>query len=163
MRLLFVSVLLLFLAVTTKAQFPGIRVVQFDEIEKIMNSKSDTTTVLNFWATWCKPCVEELPYFEKITRDYKGQKLKVILVCMDFKSKLKERVVPFVKKNGIVSEVYLLNEPDYNAWIDKVNPKWSGSIPATLIVKGSSSSKEFYEQPFEYDQLKTEIEKVINK
>ncbi len=145
------------------SQVPGINVIQFDALEKIMSSKSDSVYILNFWATWCKPCVEELPAFEKITKDYKGKKVRVLLICMDFKSKLKERVIPFIKKNGLVSEVLLLNEPDYNSWIDKIDKSWSGSIPATLILKGSTTNKKFYEQTFEYTQLKSEIEKVINQ
>ena len=145
------------------SQVPGISVIQFDALEKIMSSKSDSVYVLNFWATWCKPCVEELPAFEQATKDYKGKNVKVVLICMDFKSKLKDRVIPFVKKNGLVSEVFLLNEPDYNSWIDKVDKNWSGSIPATLIVKGDAGIKKFFEQSFELTQLKSEIDKVINQ
>ena len=163
MKSKFFSLVFLLFSIYSFGQIPGIKVIQFDEIQKLLSTKSDSVYVLNFWATWCKPCVEELPHFEKITRDYKGQKVKVILICMDFKSKLKERVIPFVKKNGIISEVLLLNEPDYNSWIDKINPKWTGSIPATLILKGSTATNNFYEQSFEYEQLKIATDKVINQ
>ena len=154
---------LIFVSNSSFGQVPGIKVIQFDAIERLMSSKSDSVYVLNFWATWCKPCVEELPAFEQITKEYKGRNVKVLLICMDFKSKLKERVVPFVKKNGLVSDVLLLNEPDYNSWIDKIDKKWSGSIPATLILKGSTEVKNFYEQSFDYTQLKVEIDKVMNQ
>ncbi|MBC7389982.1 MAG: redoxin domain-containing protein [Opitutaceae bacterium] len=159
----FIILLFLLFFIHSFSQVPGISVIQFDALEKIMTSKSDSVYVLNFWATWCKPCVEELPAFEQVTKDYKGKNVKVILICMDFKSKLKERVIPFVKKNGLLSEVLLLNEPDYNSWIDKVDKKWSGSIPATLIIKGDLGIRNFFEQSFEFPQLKSEIDKVINQ
>jgi thiol-disulfide isomerase/thioredoxin len=60
-------------------------------------NKSDTTYVINFWATWCKPCVEEIPHFEKLYATYKNQKVKVIMVSCDFKKQLETRVIPFVQ------------------------------------------------------------------
>ncbi len=146
---------LLCLSVTNiSAQVP---VIKLPELQKLLNSKSDTTYVVNFWATWCKPCVAELPHFEKLNAESKDKKIKVILVSLDFKRDLNSRLKPFVEKNNLKSTVVLLDEPDYNSWIDKIDASWSGAIPATLVIK--NNRKKFYEREFHsYDDL----EKTLN-
>lgn len=121
---------------------------KFDDMESaIMTDLSpDTTYVINFWATWCGPCVKELPYFEELNALYDGQAFKQILVSLDDPKKLESKVIPFLTKNKIQSKVVLLADGKANSWIDKVDPKWSGAIPITLILKGGE--RKFYEQEF---------------
>ena len=111
-----------------------VRVVKFNTIDSLLHNNTDTTLAINFWATWCKPCVTELPYFEELNQKHSSKKIKIILVSLDFKRELGTRVKPFVTKNNISSQVLLLDEPDYNSWIDKVDSTWSGAIPATIII-----------------------------
>ncbi len=134
--------------------------LNFSELEPIFNKKNDTTYVINFWATWCKPCIKLLPYFERITESYSDQKVKVILVSLDFPKKLKSTLEPFVKKRNIKSEVLLLNDDDANTWIPKVSEKWEGAIPATLIYK--NENRNFFERSFTYEELETEIQNILN-
>lgn len=121
---------------------------KFDDMESaIMTDLSpDTTYVINFWATWCGPCVKELPYFEELNALYDGQAFKQILVSLDDPKKLESKVIPFLAKNNIQSKVVLLADGKANSWIDKVDPNWSGAIPITLILKGDG--RKFYEQEF---------------
>jgi thiol-disulfide isomerase/thioredoxin len=128
-----------------------ITVVDYKGLEPYLNKQNDTTYVVNFWATWCKPCVKELPNFEQLNENYKDKKVKVILVSLDFYKNYQTSLIPFIKNRGIKSEVILLHDPDSNAWIDKVYKNWSGAIPATLVY--NRSSRSFYEQSFEYKQL----------
>ncbi len=134
-----------------------VTVVKWPDVQKILTQKTDTTYVINFWATWCKPCVTELPSFEEIQQNYKGQNVQVLLISMDFAKELTTRVVPFVNHQKLASKVWLLNEPDANSWIDKVNPTWSGAIPATLIVNNHKKKKAFFEQKLEYSRLVKEL------
>ena len=120
---------------------------QFDDLAYIFNQQSDTTYIINFWATWCKPCVEELPYFETLTKKHKDKPVKVILVSLDFEKQLVKKLLPFIKKHQIQSEVLVLTDPDANTWVDKVEPKWSGAIPVTLIYR--QEQRAFYEEAFE--------------
>jgi thiol-disulfide isomerase/thioredoxin len=119
----------------------------FEEMASIFNQETDTTYIINFWATWCKPCVEELPYFEQLTEQYKNQKVKVILVSLDFKKQLATKLLPFIKERNIQSEVVVLLDPDANAWVNRVDPSWSGAIPVTLVYK--KDKRAFYEESFE--------------
>jgi len=128
----------------------------FEDIEFIFQQKNDTTYVINFWATWCAPCVKELPYFEELNQKYTDKKVKVILVSQDFSKQLEKKLKPFLEKNKLQSEVLVLIDPDANSWIDKVNPAWSGAIPATVVYKGDKN--EFYEKSFENFE---ELEEII--
>jgi thiol-disulfide isomerase/thioredoxin len=132
----------------------GERVVpiyDFDGLQPLLHADSDTTWVVNFWATWCAPCVEELPYFEELTREYADKPLRVLLVSLDFRRQLERRLLPFLKNNDIQSRVVVLDDADANAWIDKVDPSWSGAIPATLFYQGER--RLFKEQTFTRDEL----------
>jgi thiol-disulfide isomerase/thioredoxin len=145
----------------TSAQ--SVRVINFKEFQALTTkpADNDTTYVINFWATWCKPCVKELPYFEQLGQAYRDKKVKVILVSMDFAKEVKSRVEPFAKQKNLHSTLYLLNEPDYNAWIDKVSPDWGGSIPATLIMNAHKSYRKFYEKDFaSLEELQSTIKAV---
>ncbi|RZK53341.1 MAG: TlpA family protein disulfide reductase, partial [Pedobacter sp.] len=124
----FASILLLVCTFSfAKAQ---VKLLTLSELDKRIAKGKDTTYIINFWATWCGPCVEELPIFEKLKKEYFKTPVKVVLVSMDFKSMLKSAVIPFVKKHKLKSEVYVINEADQQAFIEKVEKNWSGAIPA---------------------------------
>jgi thiol-disulfide isomerase/thioredoxin len=121
---------------------------KFDDFNKeiLEDLNDDTTYVVNFWATWCGPCVKEIPYFEELNIKYSKLAFKQILVSLDSPKKLESKVIPFVEKNALQSEVILLADGKYNDWIDRVDPTWSGAIPITLILRGKQ--KLFYEREF---------------
>lgn len=125
--------------------------MDFESFEPVLHRNNDTVYVINFWATWCKPCIQELPYFEKLNREYSHTKVKVILVSLDFPDKLESLIIPFVKGNNINSQVIHLTDVNANKWIDRVNPDWSGAIPATIVYKGKE--KEFIEGSLTFEEL----------
>jgi thiol-disulfide isomerase/thioredoxin len=107
----------------------------------------DTTYVINYWATWCGPCVKELPYFYDLAHKVKGSTTKVVLVSLDFKSQLEKKLIPFFHKNPTVATVFLLADKDYDSWISTVSHTWDGAIPVTHVRKGDRTI--FTEQEFE--------------
>jgi thiol-disulfide isomerase/thioredoxin len=136
----------------------NVRLLSIDQLQERIKKGQDSTYVVNFWATWCAPCIKELPHFEKLGREYKADKLAVLLVSVDFKSKLNTAVVPFVKRKKLTSPVFLLNESNPQEYIDRIDPSWSGSIPATLFIK--NDKKKFMETELTYEQLITEYKKL---
>lgn len=154
MRFLF----LLLLLSASGLQAQNIPIIQQQELLDLLAKKDDTLRVVNFWATWCGPCVKELPHLEQLQRDKLEQPLRVILVSLDFPSQLQKRVVPFVKKRKLRSTVLLLDGGDPNLWIDRVEPRWSGSIPATLFLyKGK---RIFYEGQISAQELAQYVQQI---
>lgn len=138
----------------------ALKVFNYNELEQYLKSKDDNKTyVINFWATWCAPCVKELPYFEELNVNYSNKKVEVILVSLDFPKQIETKLVPFLEKRGLKSEVVVLDDVDSNTWIPKVNQEWSGAIPATVIYNKSKST--FYERSFNYQELETELKQFI--
>lgn len=133
----------------------------FDALKDKLIKENDTLYVVNFWATWCAPCVKELPYFEKLTKVSKDKKLKVILVSLDFPKEIDKRLKPFLKKRQLKSQVVLLSDTKYNNWLSKIDKDWSGSIPATWLILGDN--KKFLEEDFkDFEALETFINEFIN-
>jgi len=139
-----------------------IPVISLQQLEKITQGEA-TLYIINFWATWCKPCVEELPYFEKINEKYKDKGVQTILVSLDFKEDLKEKVQPFVVENQLKSKVYLLDIEKQKDWIDEVNPNWSGAIPATIIQSKHIKNTFFKEGELSLNELEEQVEKIYQQ
>ncbi|RZJ65713.1 MAG: redoxin domain-containing protein [Flavobacterium sp.] len=131
----------------------------YETFKALLEKNNDSTYVVNFWATWCAPCIAELPNFEKLNAQYKDKKVSVLLVSLDFKKQVEKSLIPFIKRRNLKSKVVFLSDPDMNSWISKVNPDWTGAIPATVIYKGNQ--RKFYEQSFTYEQLETEVKPFI--
>lgn len=156
--------------VSEKAVIKGVEgVIQSNDIElkvydykgfkSFLNRKDDKIYVINFWATWCAPCVKELPYFEKLNAVYKNKNVEVLLVSLDFPHLYDKKLKPFIKEKKLSSKVIALDDVDMNSWIPKVDEKWSGSIPATIIYNNNES--RFYEQSFTYQELEKEVKKFL--
>lgn len=132
----------------------------YEGLEAYMAVESDTTYVYNFWATWCAPCVKELPSFLKLKENYKDKPFKLILVSLDFPKSVEKSLMPFLEKRKMNVEVLLLNDPDANSWIEKIDKDWSGAIPATLIIR--DKERKFFEQSFDYETLEKVVKPFIN-
>ncbi len=111
------------------------------------------TYVVNFWATWCAPCIKELPYFEALN---KNQNIDVLLVSLDFPQHKESRLLPFIKKNQLQSKVVHLDDTNENFWINAIDTTWSGAIPATIIY--NNQKRGFYERLFTQKELETLVE-----
>jgi thiol-disulfide isomerase/thioredoxin len=128
----------------------------FDEMAHLLSQDNDTTYLINFWATWCKPCVEEMPFIERLHEDFGDRKFAVVLVSLDFPKQIESKLIPFIEQNKLRSRVVVLLDGDYNAWIDRVDPSWGGAIPATVIYRGDK--RVFIDKQIRaYDDLKSVV------
>ncbi|WP_020571506.1 TlpA family protein disulfide reductase [Neolewinella persica] len=129
----------------------------FDEVAPLFEQVGDDETlVINFWATWCQPCVEELPYFEQLARE---TDVRIVMVSLDFKKDVATKLKKFVEERQMKLPVIALADGDYNAWIDRVDPSWGGAIPVTLILRGNE--RRFHDTKFDdYDELRTAVAAV---
>lgn len=154
----FVIYIFLIFSFSISAYSQQVRLLNIDQLNERIKNGKDSTYVVNLWATWCAPCIKELPHFEKLNTEHRSEKLAVLLVSVDFKSKLNSGVIPFVKRKNLKSEVFLLNESSPQEYIDRIDPSWSGSIPATIFIK--NDKRKFVESEFTYEQLLTEYKKL---
>lgn len=145
---------------TDEEVYEAFPVYDFNGFEKMLHNNDGKTYIVNFWATWCKPCIEEMPHFERIHSEHKDDNVEVLLVSLDMPNMWKSRLEPYVKKNKIQSKVVILDDPKQNDWIPKVSEDWGGGIPATLIY--NKDKRTFYERGFTYEELNEELNKFID-
>ncbi|GAL86599.1 alkyl hydroperoxide reductase [Sporocytophaga myxococcoides] len=131
MRRVIVFTFTILLAIIFRSYSQQIQVVNYEQLDKIINDTKDSVVVVNFWATWCKPCIEELPYFAEAGMSSKNKPVKFLFVSMDFTSK-KDKAEDVFSRSKLPGKVVLLNE-DPNIWINKLNPQWGGDIPYTFL------------------------------
>lgn len=153
------TAVLVFLFLSCVSKQDELEVYDFQGVEQFLHSNDSKTYVVNFWATWCAPCIKELPYFEKVQEEYQDE-VEVILISLDFPSQYETKLKPFLKEKQLKSKVIVLDDTDMNSWIPKIDSKWDGAIPVTLIY--NKKNRQFYPQSFTYDQLMTEVKKFIN-
>lgn len=137
-----------------------LKVYDYDGLEPIINKQDDKVHVVNFWATWCAPCVKELPYFEAINENYSKDNVEVLLVSLDFPNQYDSKLKPFIVKHNIKSEVVAFDDVNQDRWLRAINEEWTGALPATIIY--SNEKRQFYEQSFTREELETELKQFIN-
>jgi thiol-disulfide isomerase/thioredoxin len=137
----------------------GIRSYTWQDFQPMLNTQTDTIYVVNFWATWCAPCIKELPHFERLESQYAGKKVKVLLVSLDMRKQIESALIPFIKRKDLKPQVVHLYEPNADAWINKVDATWSGALPATVIF--DRDGRKFYERSFTYEALERELQTFI--
>ena len=117
--------------------------------DKLMQrlSNKDTTYIVNFWATWCVPCVKELPQFDKLQQMYTGKPVKVILASFDFKDAYPEKLAAFISRKYLLPEVVWWSETNANEFIPKIDNSWSGGLPATMVVNTAHQYHQLTERP----------------
>ncbi len=132
-----------------------------EKIQKILNNPEDKLFVLNFWASWCRPCVKELSYFEKLAKEYSYEEVEFILMSLDFPSQIESRLIPFLKRNEISLKVILIEELDYDKWMNLVDESWQGNLPATLFINNKTGLRHFVNRPLEEDELRNVVNTMI--
>ena len=147
---------LLFLLACTSPEKKQVEIIKIDGLQKLLKEENHKLHIINFWATWCKPCVKELPQFIELARTHPD--ISISLVSLDFVQDLETKVYPFLDKKDIDLRVLLIDELDYNLWIDLVDPSWSGAIPATLFIEPGTGHRKFLEKEFENNELEREIQ-----
>lgn len=152
-----VIVLLLFISIDVLSQ--KMEVINLTQLQHKIQLNNDTLYVVNFWATWCKPCIEEMPYFENITTGNLFDKTKVLFVSLNSVKEIKA-VKNFVVKNKLKSETVLLNGGNPNIWMNAIDSSWTGSIPATVFYR-NEQKVGFHEGELTKKELENKIESYI--
>lgn len=157
----FYLLLLVFIFFANNAESQQVAQIKIPELEKILSAGDDRLYIVNFWATWCPPCVKELPYFQKVAVDYNNEKVDFLLVSIDFPSQIESHLKPFLKKNKVSLDVAIMMETDQNEWIDKIDPSWQGNIPATLMFNNMRKIRKFHSGDLDETELRNMIKSLL--
>ena len=155
------ALLFCFLMSATRMTGQQLQYIKVPELERILNIQEDKLFVVNFWATWCPPCVSELPSFEKVAKEYDSDKVHFILISLDFPTQIEKQLIPFLKKNSITLDVPVMMDLNYDSWIDIVDSAWQGNIPATLFFNNSKKIRHFHSGEVDEPDLRKLIETYL--
>ena len=150
--------ILLFVAFNTTAQ--KIPVWKLADLRAAIH-QSKGPTIINFWATFCKPCIAELPHFQAVANKYKAQGVNLIMVSLDLKEAYPSKVASFAKKLNLTSPVVYLDESNADIFCPAVDSSWSGAIPASLLINNATGYRKFYEEEISKEKLEAEIKAML--
>ena len=153
----FVLIFLTALAFSVSAQ--QAKVVKLAELQKVMNDPNGPVKVINFWATWCAPCIKELPLFERLSQQRKDVAVTLVSMDMDLDPN-PEKVHKFVARKKLTSSVLILDETNPNSYIDQIDKQWSGALPATIIINNKTGKRVFVDHELHEGELEKLIEEV---
>ncbi|WP_051203881.1 TlpA family protein disulfide reductase [Hugenholtzia roseola] len=147
----------------------SVQVWQKADLEKLLKQQDSLSEkegkrleIINFWATWCQPCVAELPHFEALQAAYRGQ-VRVRYLSLDFEKDLQTKLIPFAQKRLKEGQVILLNDTDYDNWMGLIDAQWSGAIPATLFLDARTQTYHFVPKALEKEELRHITDSLLQK
>ena len=157
-NLLFVFVLFFSCRQANSQSIPKWKITDLEEYI----SKSDTPVIVNFWATYCVPCIKEIPYFQEVVKQYEKKGVKLLLVSLDFKESFPDKISSFADKRKLTSPIVWLDETDADYFCPKVDSAWSGVMPATLFINNKKGHRSFFEEEMSKEKFETEIRKILD-
>jgi thiol-disulfide isomerase/thioredoxin len=145
------------------AAHPSVTRVTHGQLKEVVSSDSGKIVLVNVWATWCKPCKEELPSLVRLSKEYRDKGLKVVLVSADDVDSLEKNVEPMLKNLQVDVPSYIIADSSDEAFMDGFAPDWSGALPTTFVYDRSGALKETMVGERTYDQFKKSVEKLQPK
>lgn len=140
------------------------QVIRPTKMQSLLDSlgKADGVIVLNFWSTWCKPCIDELPHFLEVSKTLKADSVQLWLVSQDTRSLFQSGALKdFVAKKQWDATHFWLDETDADYYCPLIDKTWSGAIPATLILNSRTGYRAFYEASLSKQALQEAIKKAM--
>lgn len=153
-------ILLAMMVASFKGYTQDIPAWKLADLQAAMDTASGPT-IINFWATFCKPCIAEIPYFQEAANRYRSKGVKLILVSLDLKESYPKAVRNFVVKRKVTAPVVFLDESNADLFLPAVDSSWSGSIPASLFINRSKGYRQFHETELSKATLDAEIRKML--
>lgn len=130
-----------------------IRRVKITELDQLIR-QSEYPVIVNFWATWCKPCVEELPSLIREMKAHKEDSLQLILVSLDDQETYNGKLKTFIRERNYEGLFLWLDETNADLFCPVIDSSWSGAIPATLLLNKKRNYRKFVEAKLADESIK---------
>lgn len=150
------SIFILAVLFSSAQEIPKWKVAQLEEFIK----KTDKPTIINFWATFCKPCIEEIPYFQKLAGKFENEGVQLLLVSLDMEE-VYPKIKSFAQKRNFTAPIVFLDETNADLFCPKVDDSWSGALPASLFVNNKTGYRKFFEEQLPVNKVESEIKSMI--
>ena len=142
----------------TNIQAQEIKKMKITELETYIR-QSDHPLIVNFWATFCVPCVKEIPAFQSAA-EKKG--VELLLVSLDLPKYYPEKISAFAKEKNFTAGIAWLNETNADYFCPKIDKKWSGGIPSTLFVNNKTKYRRFFERELTATEVEDNIKAMTS-
>jgi thiol-disulfide isomerase/thioredoxin len=140
---------------------PNLKSIDGNALKKAVADQKGKVVVLNVWATWCGPCVEEFPFFVKLSGDYKSKGLAVIGVSLD-EPEDRGKVATFIGKTKTTFPMYMRTTRTMDEFIQPLDKKWVGTAPTTYFFdKGGKMAGAPINGPVTYDKLVKKVQPLL--
>ena len=136
--------------------------IKITDLNKLIN-ESDSVLIINFWATFCKPCVEEIPDLIRLSKKYKKEKVTLYLVSLDLEDYYPKKIKKFVAQKKYAANIAWLNESNADYFCPLIYTTWSGAIPATLFVNNKTGYRKFYEKKLTAEEIEEAIKGALER
>jgi thiol-disulfide isomerase/thioredoxin len=151
---------ILLIFVTTDSFSQEIKRIKITDLEKTIK-ESNGPLIVNFWATYCVPCLAEIPYFQETAKQYKDKGVKLLLVSLDMKDAYPKKINTIAKKLKLNLPIYWLDESNADYFCPKVDSAWSGALPSSLFINNHTGYRKFFEDELSKEKLDKEIRSMI--
>lgn len=118
-------------------------------------------TIVNFWATFCKPCIAEIPHFQKVVKQYEKDSVELLLVSLDMQEMYPEKLKIFANKFEFTAPIVFLDETNADIFCPRIDEKWSGAIPASLFINNKTGYRKFFEEEMSQQRFETEVKALL--
>lgn len=126
------------------------------ELKRRLTEKSENYRLVNVWATWCIPCIEEMNELVTIHRMYRKRHFELITVSADDKDNM-DRALKVLNNKHCSASNYILDTESRDELFDAVDPKWQGAVPFTALI--APDGEVIHRVHGEFDPL--ELKRVI--
>jgi thiol-disulfide isomerase/thioredoxin len=150
-----------FLLLNLAAFSQQVKSVKITELEKTIKG-SKAPLIVNFWATFCVPCLQEIPYFQEITDRYKAKNVSLLLVSLDMKQAYPVKVNEMARRLKLAYPVVWLDETNADYFCPKIDTSWTGGMPSSLFVNNATGYHKFFEEPLSREKLEEEVKVMVS-
>jgi thiol-disulfide isomerase/thioredoxin len=157
---LLTALLITAMAIAGKARAQAVPVWKATDLQTAIDTAT-VPTIFNFWATFCRPCIAELPHFQTAANRYKSEGVRLVMVSLDLKEAYPKTVSAFAKRLKLTSPVVFLDEADADLFVPLVDASWSGAIPGSLFLNREKGYRRFVEDELSKEKLEEEIKRMV--